>query len=165
MMSLANFMQPLDLPKDVERWSLTTPRKKPVKSGAKVVSHERYVNFQMAEVAVPRELFRKTLRLIDGLRPRPSPASAGSEAKSTGAVCLDEGKMEEIGLMWGDTPPNSGNLADDDASWPPMAMLRGHDDRRFGRYPGNAGSTHFQQRSGHPHRRSRSRVSLQRNKV
>ena len=34
---------------------------------AKVVRHGRYVTFQMAEVAVPRELFRKILRLFDGL--------------------------------------------------------------------------------------------------
>ncbi len=36
---------------------------------AKVVRHGRYVTFQMAEMVVPRELFRKILRLIDGLRP------------------------------------------------------------------------------------------------
>ena len=34
----------------------------------------RYVTFQLAEVAVPRELFRKILSLIDDLRPRPAPA-------------------------------------------------------------------------------------------
>jgi hypothetical protein len=42
--------------------------------GAKVVAHGRYVTFQMAEVAVPRDLFRKILNLIDGLR-RPSMAA------------------------------------------------------------------------------------------
>ena len=36
--------------------------------------HGRYVTFQLAEVAVPRDLFRKILRLIDDLRPRPAPA-------------------------------------------------------------------------------------------
>ena len=45
-----------------------------VKIGAKVVRHGRYVIFQMAEVAVPKELFQEILRLIDGLRPRPAPA-------------------------------------------------------------------------------------------
>ncbi len=45
-----------------------------VKIGAKVVSHGRYVTFQLAEVAVPRELFRTILSLIDDLRPRPAPA-------------------------------------------------------------------------------------------
>ncbi len=49
---------------------MTTLREKLVKIGAKVVSHGRYVTFQLAEVAVPRNLFREILRLIDDLRPR-----------------------------------------------------------------------------------------------
>ncbi len=58
-------------------WSngpLTTLREKLVKIGAKVVSHGRYVTFQLAEVAVPRSLFQKILSLIDDLRRRPAPA-------------------------------------------------------------------------------------------
>ena len=72
--NLANFMRTLALPKEVEHWSLTTLREKLVKIGAKVVSHGRYVTFQLAEVAVPRSLFQKILSLIDDLRPRPVPA-------------------------------------------------------------------------------------------
>jgi hypothetical protein len=72
--NLANFMRTLALPKEVEHWSLTTLREKLVKIGAKVVRHGRYVTFQLAEVAVPRELFRKILSLIDDLRRRPVPA-------------------------------------------------------------------------------------------
>jgi hypothetical protein len=71
--NMGNFMRTLALPKEVEHWSLTTLREKLVKIGAKVVRHGRYITFQMAEVAVPRELFRKILRLIDGLRPAPLP--------------------------------------------------------------------------------------------
>ena len=71
--NLANFMRTLALPKEVEHWSLTTLREKLVKIGAKVVSHGRYVTFQLAEVAVPRALFAEILRLIDGLRPAPLP--------------------------------------------------------------------------------------------
>ena len=73
--NLANFMRTLALPTEVEHWSLTTIREKLVKIGAKVVAHGRYVTFQMAEVAVLRDLFRKILRLIDRLR-RPSHATA-----------------------------------------------------------------------------------------
>ncbi len=62
------------LPKEVEHWSLTTLREKLVKIGAKVVHHGRYVTFQLAEVAVPMELFRKILSLIDVLRRRSVPA-------------------------------------------------------------------------------------------
>ena len=45
-----------------------------VKIGAKVVSHGRYVTFQLAEVAVPRSLFQKILELIIGPRRRPAPS-------------------------------------------------------------------------------------------
>ncbi len=55
------------------RW-FTTLRENLVKIGAKVVRHGRYVTFQLAEVAVPKELFRKILSLIDDLRRRPVPA-------------------------------------------------------------------------------------------
>jgi len=54
--NLANFMRTLALPKGIEHWSLTTLREKLVKIGAKAVSHGSYVIFQMAEVAVAREL-------------------------------------------------------------------------------------------------------------
>lgn len=67
--NIANFMRTLALPEEVEHWSLTTIREKLVRIGAKVVAHGRYVTFQMAEVAVPRDLFLGILRLIDGLRP------------------------------------------------------------------------------------------------
>jgi hypothetical protein len=70
--NLGNFMRTLALPKEVEHWSLTTLREKLVTIGAKMVSHGRYVTFQLAEVAVPRELFRKILSLIDDLRRRPA---------------------------------------------------------------------------------------------
>lgn len=43
---------------------------KVVKIGAKVIAHARYTVFQMAEVALPRDLFRRILEMIDGLRPR-----------------------------------------------------------------------------------------------
>ncbi len=63
----------LTLPQPVDQLLLTTLREKLVKIGAKVVRHGRYVTFQLAEVAVPRELFRQILHLIDGLRPAPLP--------------------------------------------------------------------------------------------
>ena len=71
--NLANFMRTLALPKEVEHWSLTTLREKLVKIGAKVVRHGRYVTFQLAEVAVSRDLFEKILALIGDLRRRPVP--------------------------------------------------------------------------------------------
>ncbi len=49
--NLANFLRRLALPRDVKHWSLTTLREKPVKIGAKVTRHSKYVTFQLAEVA------------------------------------------------------------------------------------------------------------------
>jgi len=72
--NLANFMRTLALPEAVAQWSLTSLREKLIKIGAKVVRHARYAVFQMAEVAVPRQLFDKILRLIDRRRLRPAPA-------------------------------------------------------------------------------------------
>lgn len=72
--NLSNFLRTLALPDEMESWSLTTIREKLVKIGAKVVAHARYAVFQMAEVAVPRHLFRRILEMIDDLRPRgPAP--------------------------------------------------------------------------------------------
>ncbi len=68
--NLANFLRTLVLPETVERWSLTTLRERVVKISAKVITHARYTVFQMAEVAVARDLFRRTLELIDDIRPR-----------------------------------------------------------------------------------------------
>jgi len=72
--NLANFLRTLALPQEVEHWSLTSIREKLVKIGAKLVTHARYATFQMAEVAVPRDLFRRILANIADLRwRRPSP--------------------------------------------------------------------------------------------
>ena len=65
------------MPKAVEPWSLTSLREKLIKTGAKLVSHGRYVMFQMAEVSVPRQMFHDILRLIARLRAPPAPACEG----------------------------------------------------------------------------------------
>jgi Transposase DDE domain group 1 len=66
----------LATPEPIKDWSLTSLKEKLIKIGAKVVSHGRYVAFQMAEVAVPRTLFAEILRLIAELRPRSPPIPA-----------------------------------------------------------------------------------------
>jgi hypothetical protein len=74
--NLGNFLRTLATPEPIRHWSLTSLREKLIKIGAKVVSHARYVAFQMAEVAVPRNLFAAVLRMIAKLRPPPNPAPA-----------------------------------------------------------------------------------------
>jgi hypothetical protein len=44
--------------------------------GFAALSHGRYVAFQLAEVAIPRQMFREILRLIEELGPQPPPAPA-----------------------------------------------------------------------------------------
>ena len=66
--NMGNFLRQAVLPRSVRHWSLTTLREKLIKIGAKVVCHSRQVIFQMAEVAVPRELFRAILEKIESLR-------------------------------------------------------------------------------------------------
>jgi len=72
--NLGNFLRTLAMPKTAEPWSLTSLREKLIKIGAKVISHGRYVTFQMAEVAVPKQMFREILSLIVRLRAPPAPA-------------------------------------------------------------------------------------------
>src|SRR6201987_1511514 len=72
--NLGNFMRTLAMPATAEPWSLTSLRERRIKIAAKVGSHGRYVTFQMAEVAVPRQMFQEILMLIDRLRAPPAPA-------------------------------------------------------------------------------------------
>ena len=65
--NLGNFLRRLALPRPVKHWSLTTLLEKLIKIGAKVVRHAKYMTFQMAEVAVPHELFAAILDRIQRL--------------------------------------------------------------------------------------------------
>jgi hypothetical protein len=74
--NLGNFLRMRATPEPIKDWSLTSLKDKLIKIGAKVVSHGRYVIFQMAEVAIARQMFQEILRLIAELRPQPPPALA-----------------------------------------------------------------------------------------
>jgi hypothetical protein len=71
--NLGNFLRTLATPEAIKDWSLTSLREKLIKIGAKVVSHGRYVMFQMAEVAIPRDMFADILQRIADLRSHPAP--------------------------------------------------------------------------------------------
>ena len=66
--NLGNFMRTLAMPKAAEPWSLTSRREKLIKIGAKVVT------FQLADVAVSRQMFADILMLIAGLLAPPASA-------------------------------------------------------------------------------------------
>jgi hypothetical protein len=72
--NLGNFLRTLATPEPIKDWSLTTLKEKLIKIGAKIISHGRIVAFQMAEVAISRQMFQEILRLIAELRPMPLPA-------------------------------------------------------------------------------------------
>jgi len=74
--NLGNFLRTLATPEPIRDWSMTTLREKLIKIGAKVVGHARYVAFQMAEVAIPRNLFADILRMISELWPPPVASTA-----------------------------------------------------------------------------------------
>ncbi len=71
-------------------------KEKLIKIGAKVVSHGRYIAFQMAEIAIPRNLFADILRLIAELRPPPVMSTAlwvplsRVRSRTTGDLRLDD---------------------------------------------------------------------------
>jgi hypothetical protein len=60
--NLGNFLRTLMTSDSIKDWSLTTLKEKLIKIGAKVVSHGRYVAFQMAEVAIPRQMLIAEVR-------------------------------------------------------------------------------------------------------
>ena len=62
-------------PDAIKGWTLTSLREKLIKIGAKVVSHGRYVTFQMAEIAISRKLFAAIMQRIAALRSPPITAA------------------------------------------------------------------------------------------
>jgi hypothetical protein len=99
----------LATPEPIREWSLTSLMEKPIKIGATLVSHGRYVAFQMAEVAISRHLFAEILRLIGGLRPPPDLRrrdASGCHAfqQKPGERC---GSMKAISTLSAQKPPAS----------------------------------------------------------
>jgi hypothetical protein len=74
--NLGNFLRTLATPEPIKDWSLTSLKEKLIKIGAKVINHDRYVAFQMAEVAIPRNLSADILRPIAELRRPPHTSTA-----------------------------------------------------------------------------------------
>ena len=64
-------MRRLTLPKAVQEWSLRSVQLKLIKTGARLVRHARSLVFQVAEVAVPRDVWASVFAGIGGLRAAP----------------------------------------------------------------------------------------------
>jgi len=65
--NLGNFLHRLCLPKKVKDWSLRSLQMKLIKMGGRLVCHARRIIFQLAEVAVPKDLFIAILERISRL--------------------------------------------------------------------------------------------------
>ncbi len=65
--NLGNFLRRLGLPSAVKDQSLRSLQVKLIKMGGRIVRHARLIVFQLAEVAVPRELFAAVLERITRL--------------------------------------------------------------------------------------------------
>ena len=74
--NLGSFLRRFALSCSVTHWTLTTLRDKLIKTAEKVVHHARYVTFQLAEVSVPRRLYRiilERIRRLAAMSPTASP--------------------------------------------------------------------------------------------
>src|SRR5262249_45679090 len=72
--NLGNFLRTQATPKRVKGGPRTSWKEKLRKIGEKVHTHGRFVLFQMAEVAIPPQMFQEILGFIAELRPQPPPA-------------------------------------------------------------------------------------------
>ena len=66
--NLGNFLRRLVLPRKIKHWSLRSLLTKLIKIGAKVIRHSRIVTFQMAEVAISKDIWAELLSRIERLR-------------------------------------------------------------------------------------------------
>lgn len=65
--NLANFLRRLMLPKPILGWTLTMLWEKWIKIGAKLVGHSKNFRFQLAKVAMRRQLLARILGPIASL--------------------------------------------------------------------------------------------------
>jgi hypothetical protein len=72
-------------------------REKLIKIGAKVVSHGRYVTFQLAEVAVSQQMFAEILSLIARLRVPPARHKGPGRAIAAGDNGRDMPRCRQSG--------------------------------------------------------------------
>jgi hypothetical protein len=70
--NLGMFLHSAELPDGVATWS-TSLQTRLIKIGAGIVRHARTINFQLANIAITRDLFNRILAAIHRLRPSPAP--------------------------------------------------------------------------------------------
>ena len=111
--NLGNFLRTLATPEPIEDWSLTSLKEQLIKIGAKVASHSRYIAFQIAEVAIPRQMFQEFFAAHCG-----TTAATTARASVSGAA----GVMRSTATD-GRSAPRGGKIAKL-ASRPPLGCPR-----------------------------------------
>jgi hypothetical protein len=89
--NLGNFLRTLATPEPIKDWSLTSLKEKPIKIGAKVVSHGRYVVFQMVEVAIPRQIFQEIFAVDRGAAGATATRASIKRRIVTRSIAIDRG--------------------------------------------------------------------------
>src|SRR5262249_35142256 len=87
-----NFLRTLATPEPIKDWSLTSLKDKLIKIGAKVVSHGRYVIFQMAEVAIARQMIKRDFAADRGA----TAAATTSASVRRSMSCIQEQPTEGV---------------------------------------------------------------------
>ena len=95
--NLGNFMRRLTLPESVKHWSLRSVQTKLIKMGGRLVRHARRLVFQLAEVAVSREVFRRGIlnRCVHSQAVYPLSEQHGLKARERRYTAHEEGKHWE----------------------------------------------------------------------
>jgi len=86
------------MPKTAEPWSQTNLREKLITIGAKVVSHSRYVTFQLAKVAVSRRMFQGIPPTADAVRASMTGRSGRMRQVATAEMYLEYCKAVSSGM-------------------------------------------------------------------
>jgi hypothetical protein len=108
--NLGNFLRMLATRGPIKDWTLTSLKDKPIKIGANVVSHGRYIAFQMAEAAIPRQMFQEILRLIAELLRQQSMVMRSTATDGRSAPkCLEKWPDQPAGCVkwWQQSAPHA----------------------------------------------------------
>ena len=115
--NLGNFLRTLATPEPIKDWSLTSLKDKLIKIGAKVVSHGRYVAFQMAEVAIPRQMFAGHLATDRGTAAAATTSASVRRSMVMHSAATDRRSASKCQGKWPDQALNASWTAWSIGSW------------------------------------------------
>ena len=133
----------------IKDWSLTSLKEKLIKIGAKVVSHGRYVAFQMAELAIPRKMSQEIFASDRGTttaaatNARVRRRSSRIQKHPTGGVRPNANENSQIKLSTVVRAARAAGSHPHLASWLPGTPQNRYYPRWSRSHPGNVGLWHL----------------------